>query len=121
MSEILYRQVLLERLSSPAKKGFLKNPTMEARLVNPLCGDEILLQLKVRNRLIDQAVYSGNGCAISQVSADFLSEYLENKKIEEIEKITKNDILNLLGINPGPSRLKCALLSLEVLKKAISK
>lgn len=116
----LYREVLLERLENPIAQGTLAKPDLEARLVNPLCGDEVLIQLKVKKGLIEQAVYSGNGCAISQVAASFLVENVQGKKVEKIKKINKNDILNLLGINPGPSRLKCALLSLEVLQKAVN-
>ncbi len=119
IEERLYREVLLERLENPVAQGVLTKPDLEARLVNPICGDEVLIQLKVKNHIIEQAVYSGDGCAISQVSASFLAESITGKKLEKIRKIKKNDILNLLGINPGPSRLKCALLSLEVLQKAV--
>src|SRR3990167_6147073 len=111
----LYREALLERLISPVNQGVLEKPDLEARLVNPLCGDEVLLQLRVRNGTIDQAVYSGNGCAISQVSADFLAEKLQGKNLDQIESITDKDMLETLGINPGSARLKCALLSFEVL------
>ena len=120
IEEKLYRELLLERLENPIAQGTLAKPDLEARLVNPLCGDEILIQLKVKKCIIEQAVYSGNGCAISQVAASFLAENVKGKNIQKIKKLNKNDILNLLGINPGPSRLKCVLLSLEVLKKAVN-
>ncbi len=119
--QYLYRETLLERLANPVNQGVIDKPDLEARLVNPLCGDEVLLQLKVINGVIEQAVYSGNGCAISQVSADFLAEKLQGKNLEQIESITDKDILENLGINPGPARLRCALLSFEVLKKALEK
>ena len=117
----LYREALLERLANPVNQGVIEEPDSEARLVNPLCGDEVLLQLRVRNGTIEQAVYSGNGCAISQVSADFLAEKLQGKNLDQIESITDKDMLETLGINPGPARLKCALLSFEVLKKVLEK
>ena len=117
----LYREALLERLANPVNQGVIEEPDLEARLVNPLCGDEVLLQLRVRNGTIEQAVYSGNGCAISQVSADFLAEKLQGKNLDQIESITDKDMLETLGINPGPARLKCALLSFEVLKKVLEK
>ncbi len=115
----LYREILLERLANPVGQGVLDNPDLEARLVNPLCGDTVLIQLKVKNGVIEQAVYSGNGCAISQVSASFLAEKIQGEKLSFVENIKKQDLLNLVGIKPGPARLKCALLSLEVLKKAL--
>lgn len=117
----VYRETLLERLENPINKGVLDRPDLEARLLNPLCGDEVLIQLRIKKGLIDQAVYSGNGCAISQVSADFLTEKILGKSFQQIEKLTKKDVLNTLGITPGPSRLTCALLSFEVLKKALKK
>lgn len=115
----LYREALLERLGNPVNRGVLNKPDREARLVNPLCGDEVLLQLRIKNGIVEQAVYSGNGCAISQVSASFLTEQIEGKQLAELKKISKNDIFNSLGIKPSPARLKCALLSLEVLEKLL--
>lgn len=117
----IYREALLERLANPVNQGKISDPDLEARLVNPLCGDEVLLQLKVRNGTIEQAVYSGNGCAISQVSASFLAEKLQGETLNKVKNITDKDILEFLSINPGPARLKCALLSLETLKKALEK
>ncbi len=116
----LYREALLERLANPVGQGILENPDLEARLVNPLCGDEVVLQMRIKDGVIGQAVYSGNGCAISQISASFITEDIQGKKLEEIRKISKNDILNWLGINPSPTRLKCATLSLEVLQEALN-
>lgn len=119
MSENLYRELLLERLANPVNHGVLDKPDREARLVNPLCGDSVLLQMSVKNGIVEQAVYSGNGCAISQVSASFLAENIQGQKLSFVENIKEEDLLKLVGIDPGPARLKCALLSLEVLKKAL--
>lgn len=119
MEDSLYREVLLERLANPVNYGKVADPDLEARLVNPLCGDEVLLQLKIKKGIVEQAVYSGNGCAISQVSASFLTEKIKGKTLKELKNLKNNDILEMLGINPGPSRMKCALLSLEVLKNAL--
>lgn len=119
--ESLYREVLLERLANPVNQGVLDKPDLEARLVNPLCGDEVLLQLSVKNGVIEQAVYSGNGCAISQVSASFLAEKIQGQKVSFVENIKKQDLLGLIGIQPGPARLKCATLAFEVLRQALNK
>ncbi len=121
MPEELYREVLLERLQNPLNLGVIDQPDMEARLVNPLCGDTVLLQLKVKISIIEQAVYSGNGCAISQVSASFLAENIEGKSLDQVRRLKQDDILNLIGVSPGPARLKCAMLSFEVLEKIIEK
>ncbi len=116
----LYRETLLERLANPVNQGVLEQPDLESVLVNPLCGDEVKIELKVKNNTVEQAVYSGNGCAISQVSASFLTEEIEGKELSEVKKIKENDILDLVGINPGPARQKCLMLSLQVLKKALN-
>lgn len=119
MSDI-YRDALLERLNNPINQRSLNKPDLSARLVNPLCGDEVLLQLRVKKETIEQAAYSGNGCAISQVAASILVEKIEGRKLSEIKKFTENDILDSLGVSLGPARLKCALLSLQVLQKALN-
>ncbi len=120
MEESLYRDILLERLANPVNLGLLEDADPSARLVNPLCGDTVLLQIKTKNGVIDQAKYSGNGCAISQVAASFLAENIEGEKISNVKKIEKDDLLKWLEITPGPARLKCALLSLEALKQALA-
>jgi len=122
LDDQLYRESLLEIFRNPPNRGEIKNPDFEARLVNPLCGDEIKLQLKVKNsksKIIQKAAFSGNGCAISQASASLLATYVEGKPISEVKKLDVRDIIKLIGITPSPARLKCALLGLEVLKKAV--
>lgn len=119
--EQLYREVLLERFSNPVNQGTVTKPDLEARLVNNLCGDEILLQIKEKKGVITQARYSGNGCALSQVSASYLAENLEGKKLAAIAEIKEDDILKWIGVKVGPGRIKCVLLSFEVLKKALEK
>jgi nitrogen fixation NifU-like protein len=120
MEEQLYREALLEVYRNPRNRGQLDNPDFEARSVNQLCGDEVRLQVKLKDgEVIKKAVFEGNGCAISQASASLLAESIEGKKISQINKLKMSDILKLIGINPSPARLKCALLSLEVLMEAI--
>jgi len=127
MKEELYREALLEIFKNPPNKGEIHNPDLQARLVNPLCGDEIRLQLqlaenkkqKAENKIIKKAVFSGNGCAISQASASILASYIEGKSIKKVKKLDSSKVLKLVGIFPSPARLKCVLLSLEVLKLAL--
>jgi len=124
----IYRQELLDIIRNPLNKGVIKNPDLEAKLVNPLCGDEIRIQIElatnksqIASRQIRRAVFSGNGCAISQASASLLAESIQGKKLSDVNKLRGNDILKLIGMNPSPSRIGCALLSLEVLMEALGK
>jgi len=127
IEEQLYRETLLEIFRNPKNRGEIKDPDLEARLVNPLCGDEIKLQLQLEvsrrerpvGKIIKKVGFSGNGCAISQASASILASYIEGKNIEEIRKLDAAKVLSLVGITPSPARLNCVLLSWEVLKKAL--
>ena len=116
----LYRGALLEVFQNPKNKGKITNPDLESKLLNPLCGDEVTLQIKLKDRqVVEKAVFSGNGCAISQASASLLAEKIEGKNLKDVRQLKGNDILELIGINPSPARLKCAFLSLEVLMEAL--
>ncbi|MDP2721041.1 MAG: iron-sulfur cluster assembly scaffold protein [bacterium] len=116
----LYRETLLEIYRNPTNRGEITKPDLEAKLVNPLCGDEVKLQIKLkRGEIVEKALFSGNGCAISQASAALLAESIQGKKLSSVNKLRGNDILKLIGINPSPSRIGCALLSLEVLMEAL--
>ena len=97
--------------------GKLEHPTHSHEEHNPLCGDVIRMDLHVNeDNVIDQVAFRGKGCAISQASASMLTEMIEGKTLDEAKQIGKEDILDALGIEIGPVRLKCALLSLKVLK-----
>ena len=127
----LYRETILEIAKNPSNRGEISSPDLEAKLLNPLCGDEIKLQLTIKNkqslrsneleklRIVEKAVFNGNGCAISQASASILATYIEGKTLNELKKIKSDDILKMVGINPSPARIGCALLSLNVLKEAL--
>ncbi|GAB4431642.1 MAG: SUF system NifU family Fe-S cluster assembly protein [Anaerolineae bacterium] len=112
-----YRENILEHYRHPRHAGTLEHPTHSHEEHNPLCGDVVRIDLHVNDDgIIDQVAFSGRGCAISQASASMLVELLEGKSLAEAKKIGKEDILEMLGIEIGPVRLKCALLSLKVLK-----
>jgi len=136
----LYRETLLDLYRNPKNKGELPNYDIEVYDLNPLCGDEIKIQLKFKSKqglrsnelqkatrpsdgqegkIIEKAVFSGNGCAISQASAEILTGYIKGKNLEELKNLQTTDLLRMVGINPPPARLNCALLSLIVLKKAL--
>jgi nitrogen fixation protein NifU and related proteins len=116
----LYREIIIERYKMPQFKGKLEPNDISFEDDNPLCGDHIRIDIRVdENGDIYEAVFSGEGCAISQASADLLIESIQGKSLEEVKKISKEDVLELLGIELGPVRLKCALLSLKVLKAGV--
>ncbi len=116
----LYREIIIERYKTPLFKGVLDPNDISYEDENPLCGDEIRIDLRVdEDNIITEAAYSGHGCAISQASADLLIESVIGKNLDDVKKLNKQDILDLLGIELGAVRLKCALLSLKVLKAGI--
>jgi nitrogen fixation NifU-like protein len=116
----LYREVIIEHYKNPGYKGELDPADYSFEDENPLCGDHIRIDLRVDEAgNVSEAAFSGHGCAISQASADLLLESIQGKSIDEIKLLTKEDVLDLIGIELGPVRLKCALLSLKVLKGGV--
>jgi nitrogen fixation NifU-like protein len=118
--EDLYREVIIDHYKNPHFRGRLDPHDIRFEDDNPLCGDhiEITLRLDGEGRVADGR-FDGRGCAISQASADLLLESVMGRPVEEVKKLTKQDVLDLLGIDLGPVRLKCALLSLKVLKAGV--
>jgi nitrogen fixation NifU-like protein len=115
-----YRELIIERYKSPRNRGELAPADFSYEDDNPACGDHIRIDVRVdENNQVSEAVFSGHGCAISQASADLLMESIAGKPLEEIKELSKEDILEMLGIELGPVRLKCALLSLKVLKAGV--
>ncbi len=113
----LYREVIIEHYKNPGYRGKLDPHDISFEDENPLCGDQIRIDLRVgEDGKVSEAAFSGHGCAISQASADLLLESVVGKTVDEVKALTKQDILDLLGIELGPVRLKCALLPLKVLK-----
>lgn len=116
----LYREIIIERYKTPAFRGVLEPNDITFEDENPLCGDHIRIDLRVNaDQVITEAAFSGHGCAISQASADLLLESIIGKSIEDVKKLKKEDLLQLLGIELGPVRLKCALLPLKVIKAGV--
>lgn len=116
----LYREVIIDRYKNPQFRGELDPHDFTYQDENPLCGDRIRIDLRVdENNTVVEAAFSGQGCAISQASADLLLESIIGASLESVKKLDKEDVLDLLGIELGPVRLKCALLSLKVLKAGV--
>ncbi|MCU0488202.1 MAG: SUF system NifU family Fe-S cluster assembly protein [Anaerolineales bacterium] len=116
----LYRELIIDRYKNPAYRGSLDPHDISFEDDNPLCGDHIRIELRVdaTNR-VTEAAFEGHGCAISQASADLLLESVIGKHLDEVKALTKDDLMALLGLELGPVRLKCALLSLKVLKAGV--
>lgn len=112
-----YREIIIDRYQNPHHRGELDPHDFTFEDSNPLCGDELRIDVVVNgDERVEDARFSGRGCAISQASADLLLESIQGKTLEEVKALGKEDVLELLGIELGPVRLKCALLSLKVLK-----
>lgn len=118
--EDLYREIIVDRYKNPQYKGKLEPNDITFEDDNPLCGDHIRVDLRIdEDGNVTEAVFDGHGCAISQASADLLIESIQGKHLDEVKSLTKEDIIELLGLELSPVRLKCALLSLKVLKAGV--
>ena len=116
----LYREVIIEHYKNPSYRGRLDPHDISFADDNPLCGDHIQIDLRVDGQgIITDARFEGHGCAISQASADLLMESIVGKPVEDVKVMGKQHVLDMLGIDLGPVRLKCALLSLKVLKAGV--
>jgi nitrogen fixation NifU-like protein len=116
----LYRDYILEHYRRPHNFGVLDAPTASYEGANPLCGDRITMMLDVHDGVIRDVAFTGRGCAISQASASLLTDEIKGKTVAEVEAMTPDDLLDLLGIEISPARLKCALLSLDTVSHALS-
>ena len=116
----VYSEIILDYYRHPRNKGTLDHPQISAKDSNPLCGDIIEMQLELdKNNSVKEVRFNGQGCAISQASASMLTELVKGKTLDDARKISKDEILSLIGGQLSAVRLKCALLSLKVLKTGV--
>jgi nitrogen fixation protein NifU and related proteins len=115
----LYRDELMDIFKNPAHRGAMDDATHHSHGSNPSCGDEIKLQLKIDQGKIADVKFDGDACAVSVIASELLSEHVVGKTIHEALAITKEDLLEMIGINLTTSRVKCATLALNALHDAL--
>jgi nitrogen fixation NifU-like protein len=110
----LYQENILDHYQNPRNYGQIDGAQSQT-ITNPSCGDVVTMFVKIENNIVTDISFSGSGCAISQASCSMLTEEVRGKTIEELKNLTKEDILEMIGLELSPNRLRCALLSLETL------
>ncbi len=118
-SDIAY-EVMMDHYRNPHNYGSIENATQKITEYNPLCGDTVHLEMLIKDGRVDDIKFIGRGCSISQASASILTETVKGKEVGSLKELTDEKYLVSLGVTLGPAREKCALLSLNALKKAIS-
>jgi nitrogen fixation NifU-like protein len=119
MVDRIYSDVILDHVRTPRHKGTLDPADYSYEDVSPLCGDEIRIDVRVKDDRVAAIAFSGRGCAVSQASASLLTELVAGMLLAEVKALTTADVLAEIGIVVGPARLPCALLSLDVLKTGL--
>ncbi len=120
MSIDYYREYILDHYRNPRNYGKLEDPDIHSEDSNPLCGDQLAMDMQVEGDRIKEVRFLGRGCAISQAAASMLSEMIEGKTVQEVVALGKDEILEELGIAISPARTKCAFLSLRVLHRGLA-
>ena len=120
MARSPYRERILDHYHNPRHRGTLRAPDLVGEKDNPVCGDRVRIELRVdeEGRVVE-AAFSGDGCIISMAAASMLTESVHGRPVDELQRLTREDILAMLGIELGPARLHCALLPLEALRSAL--
>jgi nitrogen fixation NifU-like protein len=119
MNEDMYRENILDHYKKPHRRGKMAGASCSGHAINPFCGDDITFYLKMEKGAVADATFDGHACAICTASASMLADEATGKSAEKARAIGKERVLGLLGIAPGPTRLKCALLPLKAFKLAL--
>ena len=115
----LYQDMLIDHYRNPRNRGALENPDIRSGEDNPSCGDSVRMYGRVNKEMLVEVSFEGSGCVISQAAASMLTEKVKGKELKEIMKLDAAYMRNLVGIELGPTRVRCALLALEALQKGI--
>ncbi len=121
MEDDIYQEHIMDHYQHPRQKYIQKNPTYSKTQLNPLCGDELTIQITAKtNKNIEDISFQGHGCAISQASASILTEFLHKKPITQLKKLSDQNMIDMLHIPISHTRTKCALLALKTAQAAIA-
>ncbi len=115
----LYRELILDHYQHPHNHGEIPGADISYEDSNPLCGDKIRIDIKLKDNVVTDVKFNGKGCAISQASASMLTDELMGKSLDQVKQMNKQFILDMVGIPLGPTRVKCALLPLKVIKAGV--
>lgn len=116
----IYKEEIIDHYKRPRNYGQLSSPDIHVEANNPLCGDKLQMDLMVRDGVVEDVRFSGKGCAISQAAASMLTEEMVGARLEDLARTTRQDILDNLGIEVSYARMKCAMLSLGLLRLALA-
>jgi nitrogen fixation NifU-like protein len=119
MADNIYREIIMDHYRNPRNRGHLDPADISHEEQNPLCGDEVHIDVRITDDIITGIAFDGRGCAISQASASILTEMVKGRSVEEAKALTKDDIIEELGIPLSAARMKCALLGLKTLKAGL--
>ena len=119
----IYSEMILEYYKHPKNRKKLDHPDIQNHSHNPLCGDkcDIFIKLDENKSVLEQVTFDGEGCAISIASASMTTQLMKGKTLKEALELDKEELLEMLGIQLSPNRLKCALLGLDTIKNGIRK
>ncbi len=115
----LYRENILDHYGNPRNEGTLENADVSYERANPVCGDVVRLDIRFEGGKVSEVRFSGQGCVISMASASMFTEQIQGKTVSELQHMDEDDILQMLGVELGPSRIHCGMLPLKVLREAL--
>lgn len=115
----LYKEILMDHYQNPRNRGRIDNPDFATAQYNPSCGDSVSFEGVIKDDILKSLSFEGKGCVISQATASMFTEYFVGKNIDDILKVEEQEILKIIGVQLGPTRTRCALLSLIALQDGI--
>jgi nitrogen fixation NifU-like protein len=116
----LYAEEILDHYKHPHNFGQIENPDLHVEANNPLCGDRLAMDLRLKDGVVEDVRFSGRGCAISQAAASMLTDRMLGEPLADLATTTREDILDMLGVEVSYARIKCATLSLGLLRQALA-